>query len=133
MLLRRDKVKIRTKAKEKAKEKAKVKIRKNRKISKFGQVKLKHSQKGIKSCLIALGVLIVLLLLLAAAFVHKGKASAFIGAVGLMTLIGSWIGLIIGMKGFKERERNYITCKVGMGLNAFFILGFTAIFFRGFW
>lgn len=129
MLLKKDRAKERTKAREKAK----LKIKKNRKNSKFGQVKLKHSQKGIKSCLIAGGILIVLLLLLAVAFVHKGKATAMIGAAGLMTLIFSWIGLVMGMKGFKERERNYITCKFGIGLNAFFILGFTAIFFRGFW
>ena len=37
----------------------------------------------------------------------------------------------LGVRGFRERDKNYITCKVGIGANAAFLLGLTAIFIRG--
>ena len=41
------------------------------------------------------------------------------------------MGLLLGVRGFRERDKNYITCKVGIGANAAFLLGLTAIFIRG--
>lgn len=46
-----------------------------------------------------------------------------------MALAG--IGVWLGGRGMKEREKNYITCKVGIGINLTAFLGLTAIFIRG--
>ena len=36
-----------------------------------------------------------------------------------------------GIKGFKEREKNYITCKVGAISNGAALIGLVAMFIRG--
>ena len=54
-----------------------------------------------------------------------------IGVVGLSALALAVVGLKNAIQGFKEREKNYVTCKVGAALNGLFLLGLIAIFLRG--
>ena len=35
------------------------------------------------------------------------------------------------VKGFRERDKNYITCKWGIGLNGFVLLSLISMFIRG--
>ena len=88
-----------------------VKIRKQReekkkkehnKDKKYGQIKRKHSLRGIRSCIIAGGVFFLLAILFYVAFAFKGKAAAVIGSFGIMALIFSWIGfmLLVGWEWF---------------------------------
>ena len=97
--------------KEKGKNKAKE--RKKRANRKYGQAKLKHSKKGIQSCVIAGIVLVALAALIVIAFI--------------LTVTGC----VLAVRGLKEREKNYLTCKIGIGCNIFFIIAFIAIFCRG--
>ena len=76
-------------------------------------------------------VFILLVLMLIIAFASKGEVNILIGFIGLGTLALSFMGLLLGVRGFRERDKNYITCKVGIGANAAFLLGLTAIFIRG--
>ncbi len=105
--------------------------RKNRKKRKYGQAKLKHAKRGVLSCGISGVVGVLLLAMLARAYFSEGNASPFIGAVGLISLMLSSVGLYLGIRGFKEREKDYLTCKIGVGCCGFFILGFILIFCRG--
>ena len=41
------------------------------------------------------------------------------------------MGLNLGLKGLKERDKKYITCKVGIGVNGLVLAGVAAIFIRG--
>ena len=102
-------------------------IRGNRK---YGQAKLKHAKKGIASCMIALIVFCSFFGMLMTAYFSGGNAAGYIGGIGLCTMILSGIGIYCATKGFKEREKDYLTCKIGIGCNIFFLLGFIAIFFR---
>ena len=115
----------------KEKERNREREKRNRGNRKYGQAKLKHSKKGITSCCIAGVVLVMLLGLLAAAYVSGGGAAAYIGALGLIALLLACIGCGNAVRGFKERDKNYCTCKIGVGCNLFFIAGFIAIFCRG--
>ena len=54
-----------------------------------------------------------------------------IGFVGLGTMALTGIGIWLGLRGLKERDRNYITCKVGIGINTAVFLGLAVIFIRG--
>ena len=54
-----------------------------------------------------------------------------LGFVGLGTIALAGIGTWLGNRGFKEREKNYITCKVGVSINMVVLLGLTSIFIRG--
>jgi len=105
--------------------------RKRRKNRKYGQAKLKHAKRGIISCVISATVCLLLVAILARAYTSGGNAAPFIGGVGLVSLILAGYGLYMGVRGFKEREKNYITCKIGVGCSAFFIFGFILIFCRG--
>lgn len=105
--------------------------RKNRKKRKYGQAKLKHAKRGIWSCIISGGVGILLLAMIARAYFSAGTASPFIGSVALITLALSGVGLYMGIRGLKEREKNYLTCKIGMACCSVFIFGFILIFCRG--
>ncbi len=99
--------------------------------TKYGQAPLRHSKKGVYSCFYAVVVFILLVLMLIIAFASKGEVNILIGFIGLGTLALSFMGLLLGVRGFRERDKNYITCKVGIGANAAFLLGLTAIFIRG--
>ena len=105
--------------------------RRNRKNRKYGQAKLKHAKRGVISCTLSGVSLVLLAAMLAKAYFSKGTASPFIGGVGLITLILSGCGLYFGIRGFREREKDYLTCKIGVGCSSFFILGFILIFCRG--
>ena len=105
--------------------------RKRRKNRKYGQAKLKHAKRGIISCVLSGIILITMVSMLAKAYFSKGDASPFIGALGLSAAIFSGVGLYMGIRGFRERDKDYLTCKIGIGCCAFFILGFIFIFLRG--
>lgn len=105
--------------------------RKRRKNRKYGQAKLKHAKRGIISCVLSGLVFVTLVSMLAKAYFSEGTAAPFIGALGLTAAIFAGVGLYMGIRGFREREKDYLTCKIGVGCSAFFILGFILIFCRG--
>ena len=98
---------------------------------KYGQAKLKHAKKGILSCVIAGTVFLLLFMMLAIAYTSSGTAGGYIGGSGLVAMILTGVGLYTAFRGFKEREKDYLTCKIGVGCNIFFLIGFIAIFCRG--
>lgn len=99
--------------------------------TKYGQAPLKHSRKGINSCVYAGTVLFILAAMLVVSYITKGEVGVIIGFAGLATAVVAWLGLMAGVRGFRERDKNYITCKVGVTLNALLLLGLVIIFFRG--
>lgn len=119
------------KGKENEKDKKKEKEKRSHGRHKYGQAKYKHAKKGILSCWIAFFALLLLCALLAAAYISAGTAAPYIGGVGFIALLLACNGCASGVRGFKERDKNYITCKIGVGLNLFLIGGFISIFCRG--
>lgn len=103
----------------------------NRRRRKYGQAKLKHAKRGIISCALSAMVLIIMVVLFVKAYMSGGTAAPVIGGFGLIAFILSCCGLYMGLRGFKEREKDYLTCKIGGSCNAFFIFGFIIIFCRG--
>ncbi|MGO5054070.1 DUF6142 family protein [Lachnospiraceae bacterium LCP25S3_G4] len=115
----------------KEKERDKAKERKNRGNRKYGQAKLKHSKKGMISCVCAGCIAFILLLLLYTAYLHRGSAAGYIGGLGLSAMIFSWVGFTTAIKGLRERDKNYLTCRLGIGFNGLFLVCFLALFLRG--
>lgn len=126
---------IRRKNTEEAREKALAKEREKRRKkmirTKYGQAPLRHAKKGIKSCLFAGVAVFLLVLMLASSFVSRGNVSILFGFAGIATLIFAIAGLVTGIRGFKERDKNYITCKVGTGVNGLLLICMCGIFIRG--
>ena len=83
----------------------------NKRSRKYGQIKRKHSRKGIWSCVMAVLVTAVIAGLIVMAFMNKGKSA--------------------GVKGFKEREKNNLTCKIGIVVNGLILLALILVFIRG--
>lgn len=113
------------------KERDKERERRNRKRRKYGQAKLKHAKRGVLSCMLSVCVLVIMVALFAKAYISGGTAAPVIGGFGLIALILAGSALYLGVRGFKEREKNYLTCKIGVSCGVFFILGFIIIFCRG--
>ena len=102
----------------------------NKRSRKYGQIKRKHSRKGIWSCVMAVLVTAVIAGLIVMAFMNKGK-SAMVGSFGVFDMILACIGIVTGVKGFKERDKNYLTCKIGIVVNGFILLALILVFIRG--
>ncbi len=102
-----------------------------RRSRKYGQVKLKHAKRGVSSCLMAVLSLFFLTLIFSAAYINKGESGILLGFMGLGVLAMSISGFRRAMEGFKEREKDYITCKIGVGVNGFFAVSLILIFIRG--
>ena len=117
---------------DRAKALAKAREKQRRRITKYGQAKPRHAKKGIYSCCYAFVVLLLLLLMFQISFREKGDVGMILGFAGLGTMALAGIGVWLGGRGMKEREKNYITCKVGIGIDLAVFLGLTAIFIRGF-
>ena len=94
----------------------------NKRSRKYGQIKRKHSRKGIWSCVMAVLVTAVIAGLIVMAFMNKGKSAAMVLAC---------IGIVTGVKGFKERDKNYLTCKIGIVVNGLVLLALILVFIRG--
>ena len=109
--------------------KAKDKRMKN--YRKYGRGQQKHSTMGMRSCIQAAGAVLLFGLAIFFAFLLHGNAG-FTGAMGILAGVCAGFGIRSGVKGFRERERNYITCKVGLGINGGLLLILVIIFIGGF-
>ena len=132
--MRKDREKDRKKdrTKERDRERDRKKDKKKRRNRKYGQAKLKHSKKGIISCVIAGAVAFVILSSVVITYLYKGKAAGYIGGLGVSALLFAGAGIMQGIRGFKERDKDYRTCKVGIGLNIFFLVSLLVFFLGGF-
>lgn len=105
--------------------------RRTRANRKYGQAKLKHAKRGVLSCVVAGIVGVILCVMLYTAYKNGGTSKRVVGGLAFSAMIFSGVGIYGGFRGFREREKDYITCKIGIGLNVLYIIGFIAIFCRG--
>lgn len=115
------------------KKKAKEREKRRRKMirTKYGQAPRRHAKKGIKACIYAFFSMFFFFLTVAASYVENGQVNILMGIAGIMILVLSAAGTKMAVQGFKERDKNYITCKIGLGCNAAVLLCMFGIFVRG--
>ena len=114
-----------------AEDRQKQKERKKRGTRKYGQAKYKHSHMGIVSCSCAGAALVLLAGCILYAYLARGAAAGIVGGIAIVSLILSIMGIRAAAKGFRERERNYLTCKIGLPGSALVLLLFLVIFIGG--
>lgn len=114
------------------KERDKLRERKKRGNRKYGQARFKHAKKGIQSCIVAAAIAVILLLSLTVSYVAHGNVGIFFGLLGLISFGLACVGVVLAIRGFREREKNYLTCKLGIGFNGAFILSLIVLFVGGF-
>lgn len=114
-----------------AEERQREKERKKRGARKYGQANFKHSRKGMISCLNGGGGLLILGGCIFYAFMERGEAHGIIGGLAIVSFILSVNGVRLAIRGFSERERNYLTCKIGLPVSFISVILFLAIFIGG--
>ena len=110
----------------KAVAKARKKKRKKMIKTKYGQKAVRHSKRGVYSCTYAVVIAFLVIVMILFSFFN-----ILIGFFGLGTCAMAVIGIWLGMKGFREREKIYTTCKVGITVNAVFLAVMVGLFVRG--
>lgn len=125
------KIKIGYINKQREKERNRERKKRRKHKGRFGQATMKHSTMGMYSCGYAGASAFILLLSIVISYFSKGKAAGFVGGFGLIALIFAILGMNAAIKGMRERERNYITCKIGIGCSGVLTLGLVIIFLGG--
>lgn len=122
----------RTTEEDRAKELAKAREKRRKKMirTKYGQAPKRHARQGTSPVVFCVGCICVTSYGISF-FAAKGKVGILVGFAGLFVLVMAGRGLASGIRGFKERDKNYITCKVGTICCGLLILGMCAIFIRG--
>ena len=113
------------------KDRQKERERKKRGTRKYGQAKLKHSRMGVYSCFYVLAAVLIVAACILISFLMSGKTAGFIGGLGILSIVLGILGVRAGMKGLREREKNYITCKIGIVGNMLFLVFLLMIFIGG--
>lgn len=114
-----------------AEERRKEKERKKRGTRKYGQAKYKYSRMGVISCGCAAAALLLLAGCILYAYLARGAAAGVVGGIAVVSMVLSIMGIRAAVKGFRERERNYLTCKIGLPGSTLVLLLFLAIFIGG--
>ena len=114
-----------------AEERQRERERKKRGARKYGQANYKHSRKGIVSCISGIGGLAILAGCIVYAFLARGNAHGIIGGLAVLSLVLSINGIRLAIGGFYERERNYLTCKIGLPVSSLTVIAFFALFIGG--
>ena len=114
-----------------AEQRQKERERKKRGTRKYGQAKYKHSRMGAVSCGCAAAALLLLAGCILYAYIARGAAAGIVGGIAVVSLVLSVMGIRAAVKGFRERERNYLTCKIGLPVSSVVLVLFLAIFIGG--
>lgn len=107
------------------------KEKRRKKFLKRDENKIPHASRGITSCIYAGGFFAAFLAMIIISIATGGHAPAFVGGLAIVIFFGAWMGIITGFRGFKERDKNYVTCKIGVACNLVILLFFAGIFIRG--
>lgn len=99
--------------------------------TKYGQKTLRHARKGIQSCMMAVLCVIILIAMILVSFLMKGNVGIIVGFLCFALIALAVYGFRLGLRGLNERDKKYITCKVGIGVNGLVLAGVAAIFIRG--
>ncbi len=114
-----------------AEKKRREKERKKRGTRKYGQGHYKHSRLGVVSCCCAGAGVLILAGCIGYAYLTRGMAAPIVGGAAVTAIIVLICGLRSAVRGFREREKNYLTCKIGLPVNAVVLLAFLAVFIGG--
>lgn len=103
-----------------------------KKRNRYGEEEvIRHAKNGVRSLSFAAAATALLGVLVMISYIKEGNAAAFIGAMGICAWVLSGVGIFVGIIGLRERDRKYLTCRLGIGWNAVLFVGLAIIFFRG--
>lgn len=98
---------------------------------KYSFAKKDDTQGGAASVLYAIVSLVIFLIAVVLSFIYEGKAGNWIGALGLMAALFSICGFAMGIRSFREHEKDYRLSVMGAMLNGIFCVGWLALILLG--
>ncbi len=83
----------------------------------------KYSANGVASTVLGLIAAVLLVGLLTTAFLLKGRANTWIGALGFTGIVMACCGLRYGFAGFKDECRSYFCSRFGTIVSLLSLIG----------
>lgn len=114
-----------------AEKKRREKEKRKRGTRKYGQARFKQARLGVVSCCCAAAGLFILAGCVGYAYLTRGAAAGIVGGIAVTAIIVLLYGVRSAVRGFKEREKSYLTCRIGLPANALILLVCLAIFIGG--
>lgn len=111
--------------------KGREKVLKKQTAGKYGKKNIKHSGMGKISCWMALVSLALISGSILIAYLMRGKTINIVGGLGMMSVVIAVSSFRTAVRGFRDRNRKYVTCRIGAVLNSVIFIGLIIIFFRG--
>lgn len=96
-----------------------------------GRTVFTHSHMGAWSCYFAIASLVVFAAAVLVAFLLGTKGVRFTGGLGMASVLIAFGGMRAAMDGFRERDKNYVNCKVGIAVNIVILLFLIVVFIIG--
>ena len=96
-----------------------------------GDVKIPPSIHGRLSVQIGIISMILSVIILVNSYLTHGEAGAFIGALGLITVLLCCVGVFQGLVGLSEKDRDLGPCRRGVALNIILLIILILLFFGG--
>lgn len=90
-----------------------------------------HSGKGILSLAFGVGACIMLVALIVIASKMHGKGSIYLGSSGLVSMMFSLIGFVIGVIGFFDSDCYKLFPRIGVIFNMVMLMVWASIFMIG--
>lgn len=97
----------------------------------YAFTKKEETEGGFASVIFACISLVLFLVSACMSFFWEGNAESWIGAFGVMGILFSVNGFLVGIKSFQEKEKNYRLSVVGAMTNGIFFVGWLALFLIG--
>ena len=91
----------------------------------------KPSVRGIASIFFGIACVLILIAGFIFSYLNGGNAGKVVGSLALTSLFISCFGIYLAFSGFREEEKNYLPCKIGViwcGCVAVFVI---FLFFAG--
>ena len=98
---------------------------------KYSFAKKDDTQGGTASVLYAILSITILIIAVIISFACEGKAGSWIGALGLMAALFSVCGFAMGIRSFREYEKNYRFSVMGAMINGILCVGWLALILLG--
>lgn len=84
---------------------------------KYKFVKKEHAENGKVSIGIAVGAISMFVAAALISLVFRGAAGVYVGGLGLMTILLSFLGCFAGMRGLAEKKCSHVFCWIGIAAN----------------
>ena len=105
--------------------------RKENKEKKEKKENIRQANRGKHSCIYAVFSLLIFALLIFHAYTRREDTTAIAGAIGLIDMMLTILGIRAGLKGRQEPEKKHMTSE-GILLNGLILLLLVMIFLGGF-